>query len=100
MSSFLFKDGVARPMTAVHAAGFTKAAVRGMACRNRQLQREMLVYNFQYSLCFAGSSFDPLGQARGPAPPLEMKNSDRFVQCCIKLFQSINSNKKLTTGRV
>uniref|UniRef100_A0A8D2J6P4 Intraflagellar transport protein 88 homolog n=2 Tax=Varanus komodoensis TaxID=61221 RepID=A0A8D2J6P4_VARKO len=44
-------DGVARPMTAVQAAGFTKAASRG-------------------------SSFDPLGQVRGPAPPLETKNED------------------------
>uniref|UniRef100_A0A6J0UC99 Intraflagellar transport protein 88 homolog isoform X1 n=2 Tax=Pogona vitticeps TaxID=103695 RepID=A0A6J0UC99_9SAUR len=45
------QDGVARPMTAVQAAGFTKAASRG-------------------------SAFDPLGQARGPAPPLEAKNED------------------------
>lgn len=37
MSFFLFKDGVARPMTAVHAAGYTKAAMRGMVCRNCQL---------------------------------------------------------------
>uniref|UniRef100_A0A8C6VQX3 Intraflagellar transport protein 88 homolog n=1 Tax=Naja naja TaxID=35670 RepID=A0A8C6VQX3_NAJNA len=46
-----FKDGVTRPMTAVQAAGYTKAASRG-------------------------SAFDPLGQARGPAPPLETKNED------------------------
>ncbi|KAJ7320176.1 hypothetical protein JRQ81_019687 [Phrynocephalus forsythii] len=45
------QDGVARPMTAVQAAGYTKAASRG-------------------------SAFDPLGQARGPAPPLEAKNED------------------------
>nr|XP_056714114.1 intraflagellar transport protein 88 homolog [Euleptes europaea] len=45
------QDGVARPMTAVQAAGYTKATSRG-------------------------SAFDPLGQARGPAPPLEMKNED------------------------
>ncbi|KAH0625119.1 hypothetical protein JD844_033251, partial [Phrynosoma platyrhinos] len=45
------QDGVARPMTAVQAAGYTKAASRGAA-------------------------FDPLGQARGPAPPLETKNED------------------------
>uniref|UniRef100_A0A670HYS2 Intraflagellar transport protein 88 homolog n=1 Tax=Podarcis muralis TaxID=64176 RepID=A0A670HYS2_PODMU len=44
-------DGVARPMTAVQAAGYTKAVSRG-------------------------SVFDPLGQARGPAPPLETKNED------------------------
>ncbi|XP_053165751.1 intraflagellar transport protein 88 homolog isoform X2 [Hemicordylus capensis] len=45
------QDGIARPMTAVQAAGYTKAASRG-------------------------SAFDPLGQARGSAPPLEMKNED------------------------
>ncbi|XP_042314236.1 intraflagellar transport protein 88 homolog isoform X2 [Sceloporus undulatus] len=45
------QDGVARPMTAVQAAGYTKATSRGAA-------------------------FDPLGQARGPAPPLETKNED------------------------
>jgi len=59
----------------------------------------MLFYNFQYSVNFAGSSFDPLGQARGPAPPLEMKNSDGFVLFCIKLFQSINSNKNPSQGQ-
>ncbi|KAL8191003.1 UNVERIFIED_CONTAM: Intraflagellar transport protein 88 [Gekko kuhli] len=46
-----YGDGVARPMTAVQAAGYTKAASRG-------------------------SAFDPLGQARGPAPPLEIKNEE------------------------
>ncbi|XP_033002192.1 intraflagellar transport protein 88 homolog isoform X2 [Lacerta agilis] len=45
------QDGVPRPMTAVQAAGYTKAVSRG-------------------------SAFDPLGQARGPAPPLETKNED------------------------
>ncbi|XP_015284972.1 PREDICTED: intraflagellar transport protein 88 homolog [Gekko japonicus] len=45
------QDGVARPMTAVQAAGYTKATSRG-------------------------SAFDPLGQARGPAPPLEIKNEE------------------------
>ncbi|KAM8802552.1 intraflagellar transport protein 88 homolog [Rhynchonycteris naso] len=45
------QDGVTRPMTAVRAAGFTSAALRG-------------------------SAFDPLGQARGPAPPLEARNED------------------------
>ncbi|XP_008106195.1 intraflagellar transport protein 88 homolog isoform X2 [Anolis carolinensis] len=46
-----YGDGVARPMTAVQAAGYTKASSRGAV-------------------------FDPLGQARGPAPPLETKNED------------------------
>ncbi|XP_055015680.1 LOW QUALITY PROTEIN: intraflagellar transport protein 88 homolog [Boleophthalmus pectinirostris] len=45
------KDGAPRPMTAIRAAGFTSALTRG-------------------------STFDPLGQSRGPAPPLEAKNED------------------------
>uniref|UniRef100_A0A7N8WRP2 Intraflagellar transport protein 88 homolog n=1 Tax=Mastacembelus armatus TaxID=205130 RepID=A0A7N8WRP2_9TELE len=44
-------DGAARPMTAVRAAGYTSSLARG-------------------------STFDPLGQSRGPAPPLEAKNED------------------------
>ncbi|CAN9497498.1 unnamed protein product [Ophioblennius macclurei] len=45
------QDGAARPMTAVRAAGYTSSMSRG-------------------------SNFDPLGQSRGPAPPLESKNED------------------------
>ncbi|XP_030613371.1 intraflagellar transport protein 88 homolog isoform X3 [Archocentrus centrarchus] len=45
------QDGAARPMTAVRAAGYTSSLGRG-------------------------STFDPLGQSRGPAPPLEAKNED------------------------
>ncbi|XP_066115089.1 intraflagellar transport protein 88 homolog isoform X1 [Saccopteryx bilineata] len=45
------QDGVTRPMTAVKAAGFTRAALRG-------------------------SAFEPLSQARGPVPPLEARNED------------------------
>ncbi|XP_071591483.1 intraflagellar transport protein 88 homolog isoform X3 [Heliangelus exortis] len=59
------QDGVARPMTAVQAAGYTKAAMRG-------------------------SSFDPLGQARGPAPPLEMKNSDSSEEKIRQLEKKVN----------
>ncbi|XP_078699282.1 intraflagellar transport protein 88 homolog isoform X2 [Branchiostoma floridae x Branchiostoma belcheri] len=44
------QDGVARPMTAVRAAGYSSAP-RGM-------------------------QFDPLNQAKGPAPPLEAKAED------------------------
>uniref|UniRef100_A0A671UIU5 Intraflagellar transport protein 88 homolog n=1 Tax=Sparus aurata TaxID=8175 RepID=A0A671UIU5_SPAAU len=44
-------DGAARPMTAVRAAGYTSSLTRG-------------------------STFDPLGQSRGPAPALEAKNED------------------------
>lgn len=45
------QDGGARPMTAIRAAGFTSSLTRG-------------------------STFDPLGQSRGPAPPLEPKSED------------------------
>ncbi|XP_010769655.1 intraflagellar transport protein 88 homolog [Notothenia coriiceps] len=45
------QDGAARPMTAVRAAGYTSSLTRG-------------------------SAFDPLGQSKGPAPPLEGKNED------------------------
>ncbi|XP_041858292.1 intraflagellar transport protein 88 homolog isoform X2 [Melanotaenia boesemani] len=45
------QEGAARPMTAVRAAGYTSSLTHG-------------------------SSFDPLGQSRGPAPPLEAKNED------------------------
>uniref|UniRef100_A0A3B4A7X3 Uncharacterized protein n=1 Tax=Periophthalmus magnuspinnatus TaxID=409849 RepID=A0A3B4A7X3_9GOBI len=47
----LVQDGSARPMTAIRAAGFTSTLTKG-------------------------STFDPLGQSRGPAPPLEAKNED------------------------
>ncbi|XP_036397037.1 intraflagellar transport protein 88 homolog isoform X3 [Megalops cyprinoides] len=45
------QEGTARPMTAVRAAGYSSAVARG-------------------------SAFDPLGQSKGPAPPLETKNED------------------------
>uniref|UniRef100_A0A3P8U4J0 Intraflagellar transport protein 88 homolog n=1 Tax=Amphiprion percula TaxID=161767 RepID=A0A3P8U4J0_AMPPE len=48
---FTALDGAARPMTAVRAAGYTSSLTRG-------------------------STFDPLGQSKGPAPPLEAKNED------------------------
>ncbi|XP_037345527.1 intraflagellar transport protein 88 homolog isoform X2 [Pungitius pungitius] len=44
------QDGAARPMTAVRAAGYTSVT--------------------------RGSTFDPLGQSRGSAAPLEAKNED------------------------
>ncbi|KAM8820215.1 intraflagellar transport protein 88 homolog [Eudromia elegans] len=59
------QDGVARPMTAVHAAGYTKASTRG-------------------------SLFDPLGQAKGPAPPLEMKNQDSPEEKMRQLEKKVN----------
>ncbi|KTF83136.1 hypothetical protein cypCar_00036702 [Cyprinus carpio] len=46
-----YGDGAARPMTAVRAAGYSSSIARG-------------------------SVFDPLGQAKGPAPPLETRNED------------------------
>ncbi|XP_072575906.1 intraflagellar transport protein 88 homolog isoform X5 [Vulpes vulpes] len=58
-------DGVTRPMTAVRAAGFTKAALRG-------------------------SAFDPLGQSRGPAPPLEAKNEDSPEEKIRQLEKKVN----------
>nr|KAF6373888.1 intraflagellar transport 88 [Pipistrellus kuhlii] len=58
-------DGVTRPMTAVRAAGFTKAALRG-------------------------SAFDPLGQSRGPAPPLEVKNEDSPEEKIRQLEKKVN----------
>ncbi|XP_064131436.1 intraflagellar transport protein 88 homolog isoform X4 [Loxodonta africana] len=59
------QDGVSRPMTAVRAAGFTKAALRG-------------------------SAFDPLGQSRGPAPPLEAKNEDSPEEKIRQLEKKVN----------
>ncbi|XP_039719124.1 intraflagellar transport protein 88 homolog [Pteropus medius] len=59
------QDGVTRPMTAVRAAGFTKAAFRGTA-------------------------FDPLGQARGPAPPLEARNEDSPEEKIRQLEKKVN----------
>ncbi|KPP59966.1 intraflagellar transport protein 88-like, partial [Scleropages formosus] len=45
------QDGAARPMTAVRAAGYSSTMARG-------------------------STFDPLGQSKGAAPPLESRNDD------------------------
>ncbi|XP_020568872.1 intraflagellar transport protein 88 homolog isoform X2 [Oryzias latipes] len=45
------QEGAARPMTSIRAAGYTSTMMRG-------------------------STFDTLGQHRGPAPPLEGKNED------------------------
>ncbi|XP_074186238.1 intraflagellar transport protein 88 homolog isoform X4 [Rhinolophus sinicus] len=59
------QDGVTRPLTAVRAAGFTKAA-------------------------FRGSAFDPLGQSRGPAPPLETKNEDSPEEKIRQLEKKVN----------
>ncbi|XP_045044013.1 intraflagellar transport protein 88 homolog isoform X2 [Desmodus rotundus] len=61
----VIQDGVTRPMTAVRAAGFTKAALRG-------------------------SAFDPLGQSRGPAPPLEAKNEDSPEEKIRQLEKKVN----------
>ncbi|CAJ0929151.1 unnamed protein product, partial [Ranitomeya imitator] len=59
------QDGAARPMTAVRAAGFTKAS-------------------------FRGSPFDPLGQTRGPAPPLEAKSEDTPEEKIRHLEKKVN----------
>ncbi|KAM4795326.1 intraflagellar transport protein 88 homolog isoform 2-T2 [Rhinophrynus dorsalis] len=60
-----FGDGAARPMTAVRAAGFSKAAIRG-------------------------STFDPLGQSRGPAPPLETKDEDTPEEKLRQMEKKVN----------
>ncbi|XP_057255637.1 intraflagellar transport protein 88 homolog isoform X1 [Pezoporus wallicus] len=60
-----FGDSVARPMTAVRAAGYTRAAMRG-------------------------SPFDPLGQGRGPVPPLEAKNADSAEEKIRQLEKKVN----------
>ncbi|XP_057255638.1 intraflagellar transport protein 88 homolog isoform X2 [Pezoporus wallicus] len=59
------QDSVARPMTAVRAAGYTRAAMRG-------------------------SPFDPLGQGRGPVPPLEAKNADSAEEKIRQLEKKVN----------
>ncbi|XP_048388465.1 intraflagellar transport protein 88 homolog isoform X1 [Stegostoma tigrinum] len=61
------QDGitVARPMTAVRAAGYSSAAYRGC-------------------------TFDPLGQSRGPAPPLETKNEDTPEEKVKNLEKTVN----------
>ncbi|XP_041055364.1 intraflagellar transport protein 88 homolog [Carcharodon carcharias] len=61
------QDGiaVARPMTAVRAAGYSSATYRG-------------------------SAFDPLGQSRGPAPPLETKNEDTPEEKVKNLEKTVN----------
>ncbi|XP_036065716.1 intraflagellar transport protein 88 homolog isoform X2 [Oryzias melastigma] len=46
-----YSDGAPRPMTSIRAAGYSSTMMRG-------------------------STFDALGQHRGPAPPLEEKNED------------------------
>ncbi|KAM3862431.1 intraflagellar transport protein 88 homolog isoform 2-T2 [Diretmus argenteus] len=59
------QDGVARPMTAVRAAGYTSSLTRG-------------------------SNFDPLGQSKGPAPPLEAKNEDTPEEKIKNLEKKVN----------
>uniref|UniRef100_UPI003AAD858C intraflagellar transport protein 88 homolog isoform X4 n=1 Tax=Centroberyx gerrardi TaxID=166262 RepID=UPI003AAD858C len=59
------QDGAARPMTAVRAAGYTSSLTRG-------------------------STFDPLGQSKGPAPPLETKNEDTVEEKIKILEKKVN----------
>ncbi|KAF0026799.1 hypothetical protein F2P81_021536 [Scophthalmus maximus] len=59
------QDGAARPMTAVRAAGYTSSMTRG-------------------------STFDPLGQSKGPAPPLETKNEDTPEEKIKSLEKKVN----------
>lgn len=41
-------------------------------------------------ILFSGPAFDPLGQARGPAPPLEEKNEDAWVIFLFWYLQYVN----------
>ncbi|XP_027878693.1 intraflagellar transport protein 88 homolog isoform X3 [Xiphophorus couchianus] len=59
------QDGAARPMTAVRAAGYSSSLMRG-------------------------STFDPLGQSKGPAPPLEAKNEDTAEEKIKILEKKVN----------
>ncbi|XP_014823004.1 PREDICTED: intraflagellar transport protein 88 homolog isoform X2 [Poecilia mexicana] len=59
------QDGAARPMTAVRAAGYSSSLMRG-------------------------STFDPLGQSKGPAPPLEAKNEDTAEEKLKILEKKVN----------
>ncbi|XP_043987782.1 intraflagellar transport protein 88 homolog isoform X3 [Gambusia affinis] len=59
------QDGTARPMTAVRAAGYSSSLMRG-------------------------STFDPLGQSKGPAPPLEVKNEDTAEEKIKILEKKVN----------
>ncbi|XP_029458373.1 intraflagellar transport protein 88 homolog [Rhinatrema bivittatum] len=58
-------DGFARPLTAVRAAGYSKTG-------------------------FRRSIFDPLGQSRGPAPPLENKSEDTPDEKIKQLERKVN----------
>ncbi|XP_023192422.1 intraflagellar transport protein 88 homolog isoform X1 [Xiphophorus maculatus] len=59
------QEGAARPMTAVRAAGYSSSLMRG-------------------------STFDPLGQSKGPAPPLEAKNEDTAEEKIKILEKKVN----------
>lgn len=108
---FFLKDGAARPMTAVRAAGYSSSVIRGKCANDKFCYSNW--YNTEFCLrwfyadlyfstirhhifllgskvvsvvlenasisFFSGSTFDPLGQSRGPAPPLEGKNEDTCV---------------------
>ncbi|XP_035994839.1 intraflagellar transport protein 88 homolog isoform X2 [Fundulus heteroclitus] len=59
------QDGTARPMTAIRAAGYSSSLTRG-------------------------STFDPLGQSRGPAPPLEARSEDTVEEKMKILEKKVN----------
>lgn len=102
----MWQDGAARPMTAVRAAGYTSSLTRGefkqkmfllliwllLISKPARLSDFDCLRSEEPSTCcmkvllcysvwlvFSGSTFDPLGQSRGPAPPLEAKNEDTWV---------------------
>ncbi|XP_061923423.1 intraflagellar transport protein 88 homolog isoform X1 [Entelurus aequoreus] len=59
------QSSVARPMSAISAAGYSSSPTRSLA-------------------------FDPLGQSRGPAPPLEEKKDDAYVEKIKMLEKKVN----------
>ncbi|XP_031654823.1 intraflagellar transport protein 88 homolog isoform X16 [Oncorhynchus kisutch] len=67
------QDGAARPMTAVRAAGYSSAMTRG-------------------------STFDPLGQSKGPAPPLEGKSEDTPDEK-VKILEKKSLDRAKEAGR-
>lgn len=46
-----------------------------------------ILHCFINCILFSGPAFDPLGQARGPAPPLEEKNEDAWVVFLFKYLR-------------
>lgn len=50
----------------------------------------LLGHKLKLLTCVSGSAFDPLGQSRGPAPPLEAKNEDSPEEKIRQLEKKVN----------